>query len=139
MSLTLKQTAQAHLQQAKHFYQQADYPAAFNRLEQAHVLGQRFLWLHLQSHWWMLKCGVRQQTRAEVRGQLLRLLAVLPAYLLGWVPLGNTGGANVPALQPMPIAPEFRPLFPRYPVMRDIALRLVLAVVLLGCSFLLPA
>lgn len=139
MSSTLKQAAQAHLQQAKHFYQQADYPAAFHRLEQAHVLGQRFLWLHLQSHWWMLKCGIRQRITAEVRGQLLRLLAVLPAYLLGWVPLGNTGGANVPALRSMPIPTEFQALFPSYPVLRDMALRLLLLFVLLGCSFLLPA
>lgn len=139
MSSSLQQSAQAQLQQAKQHYQAAEYQQAFAQLELAHLLGQRFLWLHLQTHWWMLKCGVRQQARAEVRGQLLRLLAVLPAYLLGWVPLGNTGGANVSALRPMPIPPEFRSLFPRYPVLRDMALRLVLMFALLGCSFLLPA
>ncbi|WP_348727699.1 DUF3703 domain-containing protein [Rheinheimera texasensis] len=139
MSSTLQQTAQAQLQQAKQHYQAAEYPQAFVLLERAHLLGQRFLWLHLQTHWWMLKCGARQQVAAEVRGQLLRLLAVLPAYLLGWVPLGNTGGANVSALRPMPIPPEFRPLFPRYPVLRDMALRLVLALLLVGVSLLLPA
>ncbi|WP_084164361.1 DUF3703 domain-containing protein [Rheinheimera texasensis] len=139
MSSTLKQTALAQLQQARQHYQAAEYQQAFAQLERAHLLGQRFLWLHLQTHWWMLKCGSRQQVAAEIRGQLLRLLAVLPAYLLGWVPLGNTGGANVSALRPMPIPPEFRPLFPRYPVLRDMTLRLLFALLLLGVSLLLPA
>ncbi|TXH98240.1 MAG: DUF3703 domain-containing protein [Rheinheimera sp.] len=134
MVSTLQQTAQAQLHQAKQHYQAAKYQQAFYQLERAHLLGQRYLWLHLQTHWWMLKCGARQQGSAEVRGQLLRLLAVLPAYLLGWVPLGNTGGANVPALRPMPIPAEFRPLFPRYPVLRDMALRLVLGLSLVGVS-----
>lgn len=132
MASTLKQAAQAHLQQARQHYQAAEYQQAFVLLERAHLLGQRFLLLHLQTHWWMLKCGSRQQVTAEICGQLLRLLAVLPAYLLGWVPLGSTGGANVSALRPMPIPPEFLPLFPRYPVLRDMTLRLVVVLVLLG-------
>ena len=36
-------------------------------------------------------------------GQILRLLAVFPASLFGWVPTGNTGGANVSAFQKMVI------------------------------------
>ena len=44
-----------------------------------------------------------------MRGQLLRLPAAILMSRL-WVPLGNTGGANVSPLQPMPIADDLREL-----------------------------
>jgi hypothetical protein len=138
MSSNLKRMAQATLQQAQLHYLHAEYEAAFAELERAHLLGQRYLWLHLQSHWWMLKCGRRLQRAGEVRGQVLRLLAVVPAYLLGWVPLGNTGGADVPALRSMPIPAELRALFPRAPRIRDIGIRLLLITLLLGSWMLWP-
>ena len=42
-----------------------------------------------------------------MRGQGLRLLAALLMSRL-WVPTGNTGGANVNPLQPMPIPDALR-------------------------------
>jgi hypothetical protein len=40
-------------------------------------------------------------------GQMLRLPAALLFSRL-WVPLGNTGGANVNAMQPMPLPDDLR-------------------------------
>jgi 7,8-dihydropterin-6-yl-methyl-4-(beta-D-ribofuranosyl)aminobenzene 5'-phosphate synthase len=83
----------------------------FRLLERAHILGQRHLWPHILTHLWMLRVGWRHRDWREVFGQLLRLAATLPAALFGWVPVGNTGGANVSALRPMPVPPEFGYLF----------------------------
>lgn len=95
--------------QARQAYRQQQWRAAFAWLERAHILGQRRVWAHTWSHWWMLKVGWRQQDWREVRGQLLRLPAALLISRL-WVPEGNTGGADVSPLQPMAISDELRAL-----------------------------
>ena len=51
----------------------------------------------------MLKIGFGRKDIREIFGQIIRMIAVFPASLFGWVPVGNTGGANVSALKPMPI------------------------------------
>jgi len=76
---------------------------AFYHLERAHILGQAYFGPHFLTHWKMLNWGVRQRQGKEMIGQILRLLAVFPASLFGWVPTGNTGGANVSAFQKMVI------------------------------------
>ena len=90
-------------------YQAADLDRAFHHLERAHILGQRFYVPHLQTHVAMLWIGWRRRDGREVFGQILRLLAVAPAAVFRWVPIGNTGGANVSALQPMPIPEDLKP------------------------------
>lgn len=113
---------------ARQAYQHKHWLQAFSHLEQAHILGQRYLWPHLQTHWWMLKCGWRQRSRREVVGQCFRLLAVGPGFLIGWVPLGNTGGANVPALKPMPVPPQWHDLLPGTTMWRGPLLRILLLI-----------
>jgi hypothetical protein len=44
-----------------------------------------------------------------VVGQLLRLVVAGPGSLTGRYPVGNTGGADVSALAPMPIPEDLRP------------------------------
>jgi len=39
------------------------------------------------------------------------MLAVAPAAIFRWVPIGNTGGANVSALKPMPIPADLAEYF----------------------------
>ena len=51
----------------------------------------------------MLGYGIRHRDRHEITGQLLRLLVAGPGSALGRYPLGNTGGADVSAVTPMPI------------------------------------
>jgi len=84
-------------------YHAKDLDLAFHHLERAHILGQRYYVPHLQTHVAMMWIGVRRRDGREILGQIIRLLAVAPAAIFKWVPIGNTGGANVSALKPMPI------------------------------------
>ncbi|MCG8393716.1 MAG: DUF3703 domain-containing protein [Pseudomonadales bacterium] len=102
MSPQQKQAFATTLGQARDAYRAGQWQRAFALLEQAHILGQRRVGMHVLSHWWMLKVGWRTRNWTEVRGQLLRLPAALLLSRL-WVPEGNTGGANVSPVKPMPI------------------------------------
>src|SRR5688572_3922145 len=86
-----------------------DFARAFAHLERAHVLGQRATWRHVRSHLGMLAIGWRRRDAREVFGQLARLPAALLFSRL-WVPHGNTGGANVGAMRPMPVPDDLRAL-----------------------------
>lgn len=83
-----------------------DLPGAFRWLERAHVLGQARFRTHLRVHAAMLRTAWRQRDRREIRGQILRIALVPLGHLLGRLPIGNTGGANVSAFEPMAIPPE---------------------------------
>lgn len=82
---------------------------AFRHLERAHVLGQRSTRLHVRSHLAMLALGWQQRDRREVFGQLTRIVAAA-LFSCVWVPVGNTGGANVSAVKPMPVPPDLQAL-----------------------------
>ena len=84
---------------------------SFYHLERAHILGQRNFKAHLVTHWWMLKIGFSRKDIREIFGQIVRMVAVFPASLFGWVPVSNTGGANVSALKPMPIPHDLAVFF----------------------------
>lgn len=79
---------------------------AFKRLEIAHVLGQRHVVRHVQTHWLMLKIGYRRNSAREVSGQLLRIVLGAIGSCVGIVPTGNTGGTNIGIFKRMPIASE---------------------------------
>jgi hypothetical protein len=51
----------------------------------------------------MLLFGIKTKNTKEVIGQIPRLLVGGVKSFVGNIPLGNTGGANVPPLQPMEI------------------------------------
>ena len=78
-------------------------------LERAHILSQPMVVPHLRTHVAMLGAGLRRHDRREVVGQLLRLVVAGPGSLTGRYPVGNTGGADVSALAPMPIPEDLRP------------------------------
>jgi hypothetical protein len=82
-------------------------------LEDAHVLSQPWAWPHVRVHAAMLAAGWRARDSREVRGQLLRLLAGGPASAVGKYPVGNTGRANVSAIEPMPIRPDLAEMLAR--------------------------
>jgi Protein of unknown function (DUF3703) len=121
---SLKQAFTQEMAKARDAYRCGDLDLSFQHLEQAHILGQRFFWRHVVSHWWMLKVGLRQGRADEIRGQLLRLIATVPGYLFGWIPKGNTGGANVSPVKPMPLPTDLAPLLENYKVGWDVARRL---------------
>ena len=79
-------------------------------LERAHILGQPWAGPHSWAHWQMLKIGWRRKDGREVRGQLIRLAAGGLLSWMGRLPSGNTGGANVPAEQPMPLPDDLADL-----------------------------
>jgi hypothetical protein len=72
-----------------------DFEGAWYHLERAHILGQRGLWSHIVVHMTMLNFAIRRSDVREVLGQIMRILATIPGYLFGWIPVGNTGGSNV--------------------------------------------
>ena len=74
-----------------------------HHLERAHILSQPFAVRHIRTHIAMLSFGIRRRDLREVTGQLLRLLVAGPGSAIGRYPLGNTGGANVSAVEPMDI------------------------------------
>lgn len=99
---SLRTAFHAEMQAMHKYLAAAEYDAAFSRLERAHILGQKNTWQHTQVHLWMLRLGWQQRDVREVLGQLLRIPAALLFSRL-WVPIGNTGGANVSAIRPMPV------------------------------------
>ena len=111
---------------ARSAYHENDIDKSFHCLERAHILGQRFLTAHLITHWWMLKVGIRRADKKEVFGQIIRLIACFPGYFFGWIPKGNTGGANVSPIKPMPIPKELEPLFSEHKFSNDIIIRVTL-------------
>jgi len=92
---------------------EADTVAEWRHLERAHILSQPKVLLHVRTHVAMLAAGVRRQDRREIVGQLLRLVVAGPGSLTGRYPVGNTGGADVNALTPMPIPDDLLPYLAR--------------------------
>jgi hypothetical protein len=84
---------------------------AWQHLERAHVIGQAYPYQHSYVHWKMLQFGFRIKSRKEIAGQIPRLLVGGVKSFVGKIPVGNTGGSNVPPLKPLPIDPEIMEMF----------------------------
>jgi hypothetical protein len=89
-----------------------DTERAFEHLGRAHIISQRYTWQHVHVHWLMLKLGASTGDWREVFGQLSRILAA-SIFSRIWVPVGNTGRADVSAMKPMPMPDDLRILFQR--------------------------
>ncbi len=85
----------------------------FAHLERAHVLGQASTREHVRVHWRMLAWAWRKRDGREVFGQVYRLIGAATKTFIGMVPMGNTGGANVSPVQPMPVDPELAAIIER--------------------------
>jgi hypothetical protein len=90
-----------------------DGDEAFAHLERAHVLGQASTREHVRVHWAMLRWASRHRDGREFLGQLVRLAAAATKTFVGMVPTGNTGGANVHPLRPMPIDADLADIIER--------------------------
>jgi len=86
----------------------SDKVRSWHHLERAHIIGQPYPLQHTYVHWQMLKFGFRIKSMKEIAGQLPRLAVGGVKSFVGVIPVGNTGGANVPALQPMPIPEDLK-------------------------------
>jgi hypothetical protein len=84
---------------------------AWNHLERAHIIGQKYPYAHTYVHWKMLQFGIKIKSGKEVIGQIPRLIFGGVKSFVGKIPVGNPGGANVPPLKPFPINKEIQDIF----------------------------
>lgn len=91
-----------------------NFQVAWRHLERAHILGQPYPWQHTAVHWKMLIFGIHIKNWHEVLGQIPRLLVGGVKSFVGKIPVGNTGGANVPPLKPMEIPEDLAILLKQY-------------------------
>lgn len=110
MKTKLKMAFRHELTLAQSCFARKNYDDCFHHLERAHVLGQRNYIPHVMTHFWMLKVGLRRNDAREVLGQIIRILGSVGS-VFGWVPVGNTGGSNVSAIQPMSIPDDLAGYF----------------------------
>ncbi|MFD0975995.1 DUF3703 domain-containing protein [Salinimicrobium gaetbulicola] len=96
------------LEQYRESFKRGNLIHAWYHLERAHVIGQAYPIEHSRAHWLMLKFGFSIKDWKEILGQIPRLLIGGVKSFVGQIPLGNTGGANVPPLQPMPIPDDIQ-------------------------------
>lgn len=89
-------------------YRRSDWREAFRLLERAHILGQHHAIAHTRTHWWFLKTGWQRRDSWEIIGQVIRIIGGFVGSLLGKVPVGNTGGADVSVTAEMPIPDDLR-------------------------------
>lgn len=91
-----------------------DLQISWRHLERAHILGQPWAIEHTHVHWEMFKFGCRIKNVREIVGQVPRLLVGGVKSFVGKIPVGNTGGANVPALKPMEIPEDIKAIMKPY-------------------------
>jgi len=89
------------------------FSQAWRHLERAHIIGQAYPYEHSEVHWLMLCFGFRIKNLREILGQIPRLLVGGVKSFVGKVPVGNTGGADVPPLQPMEIPEDLKQVLNR--------------------------
>ncbi len=100
---SLKPFYQSELKAATKTFNEKHFQVSWRHLERAHILGQPYPFQHTVVHWKMFVFGVKLKNWKEVIGQIPRLLVGGVKSFVGKIPIGNTGGANVPPLQPMEI------------------------------------
>jgi hypothetical protein len=99
----LKKYYRTEMTAYKTAFERGHLPLAWHYLERAHILAQAWPREHSAVHWKMLQFGLHIKSAKEVIGQIPRLLVGGVKSFVGKIPVGNTGGANVPPLQPMEI------------------------------------
>lgn len=110
MKPRLRAAFEAELREATRTEAEGALTQAWHHLERAHILSQAYAGPHVRVHGRMLAFGWRRRDTRELVGQLARILVAAPGSWLGRAPLGNTGGANVGILTPMPIPEDLRAL-----------------------------
>ena len=107
----LKPYFYAELRHCRENLSQGHLENAWNHLERAHILGQAYPWHHSYVHWEMLLFGIHIKGGKEILGQIPRLLVGGVKSFVGKIPVGNTGGANIPPLKTLPIPEELLDIF----------------------------
>jgi len=87
---------------------------AFAHLERAHILAQYSTRDHVRVHLAMLRWAVAQRDAREFVGQLLRILGAATKTAIGFIPTGNTGGANVSPIRAMRVPDDLAQIIARH-------------------------
>jgi hypothetical protein len=111
MPTRLKPYFLAELNAYHHNLNNGNLQQAWHYLERAHIVGQAYPWQHSYIHWKMLLFGFKIKSTKEIIGQIPRLLVGGVKSFVGKIPVGNTGGANVPPLKPLPIPADIAGIF----------------------------
>ena len=111
MPKRLKPYFDQELKEYKRHLNTESLQTAWSHLERAHIIGQAYPYHHSYVHWKMLLFGIHIKDTKEVIGQIPRLLVGGVKSFVGKIPVGNTGGANIPALKPLPISDELLAIF----------------------------
>ncbi|QNA42933.1 DUF3703 domain-containing protein [Lacibacter sediminis] len=111
MPKSLKPYFLKELNEYKTAVRRNDLQMAWRHLEKAHVIGQAYPFEHSYVHWKMFLFGIKIKDGKEIVGQIPRLLVGGVKSFVGKIPVGNTGGANVPPLKPLPIEEEIAEIF----------------------------
>jgi hypothetical protein len=108
--MNFRQAAEPHVMNKIKLSQKSfaskDNATGFKALEDAHVIGQRSTYYHTLVHFKMLQYGLKEGDLKEVFGQIFRIVGAITKTAIGFLPEGNTGGANVSPFKPMPISIE---------------------------------
>ena len=99
---------QKELEIFKDNLQQDNLQNAWCHLERAHIIAQKYPCEHTSVHWKMLQFGIKIKSSKEIIGQIPRLLVGGVKSFVGHIPVGNTGGANVPPLKTMEIPEDIQ-------------------------------
>lgn len=108
MPASLKAHYREELALYKEAFSTAKYALAWRHLERAHIIGQAWPMEHTHVHWLMLRFGVALKSMREILGQIPRLLVGGVKSFVGEIPVGNTGGSNVPPLKSMDIPNDLK-------------------------------
>ena len=111
MPKQLKLAFEKELKEYYYLIEKKQFHNAWHHLERSHILGQSYPIEHTYSHWLMLKFGFKIKNIKEIFGQIPRLFFGGIKSFVGQIPIGNTGGANVPPLKPFPIEDELQDIF----------------------------
>ncbi len=111
MPATLRPFYQLELEAYRKQYATGNLYQAWNHLERAHVIGQAYPVEHSQVHGLMLIFGFKTKNIKETLGQIPRLLLGGIKSFAGKIPVGNTGGSNIPPLKPLPIQDDIKEIF----------------------------
>lgn len=108
MPSSLKPFFRNELFKANIYWKTSDYINCWHHLERAHILGQPYPYQHSLVHWKMLIFGIMTKNIREIFGQLPRLVFGGVKSFVGKIPVGNTGGANIPPLRSMDIPQDLK-------------------------------
>ncbi len=136
MELSVKAAFLREMVDARSAEATGDIALAKHHLERAHILGQRWYTAHVKTHFHMLRLALKQSDAKEARGQLVRLIGAAPFHIAGWVPVGNTGGADVSPTLPMPIPSDFKSYFEGYSLRKGLIIRGTLLAALIAAYLL---